>query len=273
MERQRELERPQKSPGMHLSPTETAGRFGVSIKALRLYEQRGLLNPLRSEAGWRTYGPDQIARLHQILALKRLGLSLARIAELLAGPDALESVLALQEQVLARDSEQLTRALTLVRAARAKLKAGQALSIDDLANLTRETVMTTPRNATEMGALLKPFSERHISESDRAAIKASLDAPAQAAGHWDAMIAEAYALMKTGDPTSPASQDMARRWAAIREQILSANPGIAAKGRAVMDDAMADPAVAGKMALNREIFAFVRQAVEHLKSQTDSHAK
>ena len=119
---------------MHLSPTETASRFGVSIQALRLYESRGLLTPLRSEAGWRTYGPDQIARLHQILALKRLGLSLARIAELLAGPDALEEVLALQEQVLARDSEQLTRALTLVRAARVKLKAGQALSIEDLAN-------------------------------------------------------------------------------------------------------------------------------------------
>jgi len=95
---------------MNLSPTETAARFGVSIKALRLYEQRGLLTPLRSQAGWRTYGPDQIARLHQILALKRLGLPLAKIGELLAGPDALETVLALQEQVLARDSEQLSRA-------------------------------------------------------------------------------------------------------------------------------------------------------------------
>ncbi len=63
----------------HLSPTETSERFGVSIKALRLYEQRGLLTPLRSQAGWRTYGPAQIARLHQILALKRFGLPLARI--------------------------------------------------------------------------------------------------------------------------------------------------------------------------------------------------
>src|SRR3954467_4136728 len=106
---------------MHLSPTETAERFGVSIKALRLYESRGLLTPLRSEAGWRTYGPDQIARLHQILALKRLGLPLARIGELLSRgearsdgcPDALEPVLALQEQVLARDSERLSRVLAL----------------------------------------------------------------------------------------------------------------------------------------------------------------
>ena len=258
---------------MHLSPTETASRFGVSIKALRLYEQRGLLTPQRSEAGWRTYGPDQVARLHQILALKRLGLSLARIGELLAGPDALEDVLALQEQVLARDSEQLARALTLVRSARAKLKAGQALSIDDLANLTRETVMTTPRDIKQIGALLKPFADRHISESDKAAMKAKLVDREQVVGNCDALIAEAYALMKTGDPASPASQDLARRWAALGEQITAADPTLSAKGRAVWDDAMKDPAIAAKMALNREIFAFVNQAIEHWKTQTDSHAK
>jgi MerR family transcriptional regulator, thiopeptide resistance regulator len=252
---------------MHLSPTETASRFGVSIKALRLYEERGLLTPLRSEAGWRTYGPDQIARLHQILALKRLGLSLARIGELLAGPDSLEEVLALQEQVLARDSEQLARALALVRAARAKLKAGQTLSIDDLANLTKETVMTTPLDSGEMGALLKPFTERHLSESDRAAVKAKIPDQDQAALNWYAMLAEAYALMKTGDPTSPEAQDMARRWSAINEQITADDPTIKAKARAVWDDAMKDPAVAAKMALNREIFAFVRQAVEHFRAR------
>src|SRR5690348_664933 len=99
----------------HLSPSETARRFAVTIKALRLYERRGLLTPLRSEAGWRTYGPTQIARLHQVLALKKLGLPLARIGELLAGTDSLDTVLAFQEQVLARQSDQLSRALVLIK--------------------------------------------------------------------------------------------------------------------------------------------------------------
>jgi MerR family transcriptional regulator, thiopeptide resistance regulator len=35
----------------HLSPAETAKRFGVSIKALRLYEDHGLLKPLRTTNG------------------------------------------------------------------------------------------------------------------------------------------------------------------------------------------------------------------------------
>src|SRR5262249_56450192 len=104
-------------PVMHLSPAETARRFGVSIKALRLYEQRGLLTPLRSEAGWRTYGPDQIARLHQILALKDLGLSLASIGQLLASADTLGTVLALQDQALVQESRRIGRSLTLIRRA------------------------------------------------------------------------------------------------------------------------------------------------------------
>ena len=69
----------------YLSPTEAAKRLGISVKALRLYEQRRLVAPLRTSADWRTYGPEQMARLHQILALKRMGLSLAHIGALLTG--------------------------------------------------------------------------------------------------------------------------------------------------------------------------------------------
>jgi DNA-binding transcriptional MerR regulator len=253
---------------MNLSPTETASRFRVSIKALRLYEQRGLLTPLRSEAGWRTYGPDQIARLHQILALKRLGLPLAKIGELLAGPDTLEPVLALQEQVLGRNSEQLSRALALVRAARAKLKAGQALSIDDLATLNQETVMTRIVGAMEMGQLLKPSAERHVSPEEKETLKQKLIDRDQFKRTLDGLIAEGEALMQVGDPTSPGAQDLARRWAAMAAQLTALDPTIGAKGRAIWNDAMEDPVVAGKMALNRKIFVFVDQAIAHLKTLT-----
>ena len=111
-----------------LTPAETARRFGVTIKALRVYESRGLLTPLRESAGAtraqsRAYGPHQLARLHQSLALKRMGLSLARIGEILAGPDTLAAVLALQADALARAREKLSQALVLVQQAQAKLPA------------------------------------------------------------------------------------------------------------------------------------------------------
>ena len=250
---------------MHLSPTETARRFGVTIKALRLYESRGLLTPLRSQAGWRTYGPDQIARLHQILTLKRLGLPLARIGELLAGPDTLEPVLALQEQALARDSEQLSHALALVRAARAKLKAGQALSIDDLAILNQETVMIRP-SAKEFGKMIKPFADRHISAEEKESFRAGLDRE-QVARDWEGMMAEWQALVQTGDPTSPAAQDVARRWSAFIGQ-FAANTEIKTKEKAILKDAMNDPATAEKLAHYREIGAFAHKAIEHWKTLT-----
>lgn len=82
-------------------PAEMAKRLGVSPKALRVYEREGLVKPLRTAAGWRAYGPEQAARLHQVLALKALGLPLKRIGELLAGRLAkLDAVLDLQERAL-----------------------------------------------------------------------------------------------------------------------------------------------------------------------------
>ena len=68
-----------------LTAAECAERIGLTVKALRLYEKRGLINPRRTGKNWRLYGVEDIARLNEILALKRLGLSLARITELLAG--------------------------------------------------------------------------------------------------------------------------------------------------------------------------------------------
>jgi cob(I)alamin adenosyltransferase len=56
---------------------------GVSVRALRHYEDVGLLAPDRSEGGHRRYGASDLARLRQILALRELGLGLQHIAALL----------------------------------------------------------------------------------------------------------------------------------------------------------------------------------------------
>ncbi len=255
----------------HLSPGETARRFGTSIKALRLYEQRGLLTPMRTRNGstgsaWRVYGPDQIARLHQILALKRLGLSLATIGQVMAGPDVLGSVLALQEEALAKDAARLARALDLVRSARAKLAAGTTLSIDDLANLTRETVMTR-LDVKEMSQAIRPFADRHWTTEEKAAYRATLTVDREALLQTvNDLMREAQPLVEAGDHTCPAAQDLARRWRAMIKPLGGHNPETRAKARATWDDAMADPVMAEKLAPNREIFRFVQRAIDHQKA-------
>ncbi|WP_237180210.1 MerR family transcriptional regulator [Rhodoplanes sp. Z2-YC6860] len=78
-----------------LNPSEAARRLGVSTKALRLYEERGLIAPVRTAAGWRAYGPEQMTRAAEIVALRKLGLSLAQIARVQGGePEGLEPALA-----------------------------------------------------------------------------------------------------------------------------------------------------------------------------------
>ena len=112
-----------------LSPAETAAKLGVTIRALRLYERRGLVQPLRTQAGWRAFGPDQLERLHKVLAMKRLGLPLARIGELLGGRLAsLAAVMAVQEEALLARRAETDRALLAVRAATRKSPPAWPLS-------------------------------------------------------------------------------------------------------------------------------------------------
>jgi cob(I)alamin adenosyltransferase len=66
---------------------ELAKRVGVSVRALRHYEDVGLLVPDRSEGGHRRYGASDLARLRQIVALRELGLGLQHIAAWLESRD------------------------------------------------------------------------------------------------------------------------------------------------------------------------------------------
>lgn len=247
----------------YFSPAEAAKRLGVSVKALRLYESRGLVAPLRTASDWRTYGPDQMARLHQILALKRMGLSLAAIGELLSGrASTLGSVLALQEQVLAAEGARVDHALSLVRAARARLASGDVLSIDDLATLTRETTMSTKPTADEMKAIFDPLVEKHFTPEQLAKLGKRPYPQAQATKEWDDLIAEARMLMAKGDPVSPAAQDLAKRWQAQVAKFTGGDPELFQRMGKVWADAMADPAAAPKLPMNPEIMAFVGKAIK-----------
>ena len=89
------------SSAQFLNPAEAARRLGVSAKALRLYEARGLIAPARTAAGWRAYGPDEMARVAEIAALRELGLSLAQVARVLDGDSkSLEPALAAHQAAL-----------------------------------------------------------------------------------------------------------------------------------------------------------------------------
>jgi DNA-binding transcriptional MerR regulator len=73
-----------------LGPAEFSAATGLSVKALRLYDERGLLVPVRVDpaTGYRRYAEDQIATAGRIALLRRAGIGLADIQRFLAAPAA-----------------------------------------------------------------------------------------------------------------------------------------------------------------------------------------
>lgn len=65
-----------------LSIAEMADTFGVTLRALRFYEEKGLLRPERKGAR-RFYGAREIGRMRVILQAKRIGLTLVEIREII----------------------------------------------------------------------------------------------------------------------------------------------------------------------------------------------
>ena len=93
----------------------------VSVKALRYYDELGLLKPAQIDrfTGYRYYSMDQLPRLSRILALKDLGLSLQQIGQLLneeLPPDQLRGMLKLKRAELEQEVDQVRMRLERVEA-------------------------------------------------------------------------------------------------------------------------------------------------------------
>jgi len=119
-----------------LNPSEAAKRLGVSAKALRLYERRGLIAPIRTSAGWRAYGPADMMRASTIVQLRALGLSLAEVACVLAGDArAIEAALAMHQATLEGRVRQLADTIGRVRRMLVNLRGGEVPVAAELSRL------------------------------------------------------------------------------------------------------------------------------------------
>ena len=74
---------------------EIAEFFGVSRKAVRLYEKKGIIKPVEVDAenGYRYYSAEQVQQLNALLELKALGFSLDEIKTVMDGERTKEQLL------------------------------------------------------------------------------------------------------------------------------------------------------------------------------------
>lgn len=117
---------------MQLKIGELARRTGLTVRALRHYDDIGLLQPsARADNGYRLYGPADIARLVRIQSLRRLDVSLGEIATLLERDGGgLGELVDQQLAALERQIQQATALRGVLAGLRAQLHSSTEPTVD-----------------------------------------------------------------------------------------------------------------------------------------------
>lgn len=229
---------------------ELAARSGVSAKALRLYEQRGLLQPAaHSAAGYRLYGSAALARLGQILLLRRAGFSLAQIGRLLArDPGVAARLLRERIAVLERECSERQQTLLALRRLQRGVVSSSALDLDELV----ETIAMTTQLNVEWTAQQRADFARRAEQLGAAGL-------AEAQQLWPELIAQVRAALDAGVPAeAPAAQELARRWYALVQAFTGGDAEVTRKlGQAYQ----AQPQAMAAQGLDPALFAYVGAAL------------
>lgn len=79
---------------------ELAAMAGISVKALRVYEKKGIIKPVETDkkTGYRYYSAGQLQQVESLLALQDMGFTLSEIALIMSGNCSKEEMGALVEQ-------------------------------------------------------------------------------------------------------------------------------------------------------------------------------
>jgi len=164
---------------------ELARETGLTVRTLHHYDQLGLLSPLsRTEGGHRCYTGGDVRRLHRIVALRSLGISLEEIGTLLDGePDPaglLRRQLGVVEERIRKACDLRARLLDVL----SNLGRHAEPSARQLVHLIEETVAMnepmTPEQFAELKAELQRQA-RELGEGDFAALSQKRD------GAWNAL--------------------------------------------------------------------------------------
>ena len=82
---------------------------------VRFYEKEGLLVPQRAENGYREYSDEDIVRLKKIIILRKLGISVSEIEDVLDGARPMSEVISNNIANLEKQMEELKGALSVCR--------------------------------------------------------------------------------------------------------------------------------------------------------------
>ncbi|ASL47349.1 Nodulation protein NolA [Burkholderia sp. AD24] len=200
---------------MRLKVGELAKRSGLTVRTLHHYDAIGLLRPsARADNGYRLYDRHDVARLHQIQALRRFGLALAEIQTYLAQPET--PLATIVERQIAMLDSQIQQAARL----RERLADLHGMLIDG-----EEPELTDWLTTLEMMTMYdKYFSTDELA---RLPMYRNTQAPDP---EWTALVAEVRTLMEAGvPPESEAARTLSTRWMTMLVRDTGGDPRLVAK--------------------------------------------
>ena len=194
---------------------EVARRTGLSSRALRFYEARGLVIPLRSASGRRHYGVGELERLHRLVALKRAGLSLADIKRLFENRAIdLRGMLEVQIAAIEEQAGKLADAKALLQSALSRIDRGEPVDAETFCSLIRKGDVQMESESW------KKVTDRYFSPEDQAHwaermkdVPGGFDPMAYNA-RWEALGAKIEAALPL-DPGSPKAGALYDEWQAL----------------------------------------------------------
>ncbi|KVV31939.1 MerR family transcriptional regulator [Burkholderia ubonensis] len=233
---------------MRLKVGELAKRSGLTVRTLHHYHAIGLLTPsARADNGYRLYDRDDIARLHQIQALRRFGLSLAEIGDYLNQPGApLVDLVAKQITLLDRQIEQSAQLRERLVRLHAQLAEGTEPELADW--LTTLELMTVYD---------KYFSEEELARMPMYRKSQTGDA------EWIALIADVRALYDAGvPPEDERVRALADRWMTLLVRDTNNDPRLLAKLNLMHER---EPSLQAQIGISTALRDYVLRAVAETK--------
>lgn len=241
-----------------LDISEVARLTGLSSRALRFYEARGLVKPLRTASGRRAYGPGELERINRIVALKRAGLTLAQIQRLGdRGAIDLSRLVEAQLSAIEARATELAEAKRLLLSVKSRIERGEPLDVATFCSLIRQgdSVMETEN--------WKKALERHYSPEELAhwagnPPSAGFD-QADYSRRWEELGARIEAALPL-DPASDEAQAFVAEWNALLEPFrVVASPEMMRGAKGFWDSGAAFESEV-KPPFSRETMDFIRSA-------------
>jgi DNA-binding transcriptional MerR regulator len=197
---------------------ELARRTGLTIRALHHYDAIGLLKPsLHTEAGYRLYTADDVARLQQVLSLRQLGFSLEEVRDCLDRPgfSPLE-VIGLHVARLREQIELQRKLCERLEALAVHLRTAGEVSADEFLRTIEEMTMIENYFTPEQRTLIQESQKQAGEETLR-----------QKQEEWAELIALIRAEMEKGtDPRDAKVQDLAKRWVDLLNWSTGGDPAM-----------------------------------------------